>query len=82
MKKVLFICTHNRCRSILAEAVTKHIARGDLDARSAGSDPAGVVHPLSLQYLDEAGISTAGLSSQSWDAHEDWAPDIVITVCD
>jgi arsenate reductase len=80
--KLLFICTHNRCRSILAEAITNHLAKGRLVARSAGSQPAGEVHPLTLQYLSEAGISTNGLCSQSWDEHENFAPDVVITVCD
>jgi arsenate reductase (thioredoxin) len=82
MKKILFICTHNRCRSILAEAITNHLGDGLLAARSAGSQPAGEVHPLSLQYLQEAGIETNYLKSQSWDDHEQWHPDIVITVCD
>ncbi len=80
--KLLFICTHNRCRSIIAEAVTRHLGGSVLQARSAGSQPSGEVHPLSLKYLAEAGIDTAGLCSQSWDEHEDWAPDVVITVCD
>ena len=80
--KILFICTHNRCRSILAEAVTRQLGAPLLEARSAGSQPAGQVHPLSLKYLEEAGIDTAGLTSQSWDEHEQWAPDVVITVCD
>lgn len=51
-------------------------------ARSAGSQPAGVVHPLSLKYLAEAGIDTSRLKSQSWDEFEDFEPDLVITVCD
>ena len=80
--KLLFICTHNRCRSILAEAITRQFGGPGLEARSAGSQPAGQVHPLSLKYLEEAGIETKGLVSQSWDAHESWAPDVVITVCD
>lgn len=80
--KLLFICTHNRCRSILAEAITNHLGHGVLTARSAGSQPAGQVHPLSVQYLSEAGINTEGLQSQSWDEHEAWNPDVVITVCD
>ncbi len=80
--KILFICTHNRCRSILSEAITNHHANGKLIARSAGSQPAGVVHPLSLKYLNEAGIPTADLASQSWDDFEDFEPDLVITVCD
>ena len=80
--KLLFICTHNRCRSIIAEAVTNHVGGTRLHARSAGSQPSGEVHPLSIKYLGEAGIPTDGLCSQSWDDHEDWAPDVVITVCD
>jgi len=80
--KLLFICTHNRCRSILAEAITNHLSCDRLIARSAGSQPVGQVHPLSLKYLAEAGISTQGLCSQSWDEHEHWNPDVVITVCD
>jgi arsenate reductase len=80
--KLLFICTHNRCRSILAEAITNHLGNGRLQARSAGSQPAGEVHPLTLKYLVEAGISTANLSSQSWDELENFEPDVVITVCD
>lgn len=80
--KILYICTHNRCRSILSEAMTQHAGQGLLEARSAGSQPAGAVHPLSLRYLAEAGIDTAGLQSQSWDEFKDFAPDVVITVCD
>lgn len=80
--KVLYICTHNRCRSILSEAITNHLSGGLLEARSAGSQPVGEVHPLSLRYLVEAGISTEGLVSQSWDELESFAPDVVITVCD
>ncbi len=80
--KLLFICTHNRCRSIIAEAVTNSLGGDRLEARSAGSQPSGEVHPLSIRYLQEAGIATDGLCSQSWDEHETWAPDVVITVCD
>ncbi|WP_372779852.1 arsenate reductase ArsC [Litorivivens sp.] len=80
--KILYICTHNRCRSILSEAITHQRADGLLDARSAGSQPAGEVHPLSLRYLAQRGYRTEGLQSQSWDAFEDFAPDLVVTVCD
>ena len=79
---ILFVCTHNRCRSILSEAITNHISRGSIKAFSAGSQPSGVVHPLSLRYLDEAGINIEGLSSQSWDEFEHSHLDVVITVCD
>lgn len=82
MIKILFICTHNRCRSILSEAITNQLGKGLLDARSAGSQPAGEVHLLSLKYLQETGYDTAGLKSQSWDDLETFDPDVVITVCD
>jgi len=80
--KLLFICTHNRCRSILAEAITRHLANSRIVAASAGSDPANQVHPLSIKYLNERGICTQGLVSQSWDEFTDFAPDAVITLCD
>ena len=80
--KLLFICTHNRCRSILAEAIVKHIADARLDAASAGSEPAGEVHPLSLKFLQERGIDTHHCQSQSWDEFEDYSPDAVLTLCD
>ena len=47
--KILYICTHNRCRSILSEAITNYVAGDKITARSAGSQPSGVVHPLSLK---------------------------------
>ncbi|MFT7561547.1 MAG: arsenate reductase [Flavobacteriales bacterium] len=80
--KILYICTHNRCRSILSEAITNHLAKGSLQAFSAGSQPVGQVHPLSLKYLAEKGISIEDLKSQSWDDMESEQPDIVVTVCD
>lgn len=80
--KILYICTHNRCRSILSEAITNHLANGKWQAFSAGSQPVGQVHPLSLKYLSEKGISTDGLKSQSWDDFESVQPDLVVTVCD
>ena len=80
--KILYICTHNRCRSILSEAITNQYGQGRLEARSAGSQPSGEVHPLSLKYLAEQGVSTEGLSSKSWDNLDGWVPDVVVTVCD
>lgn len=80
--KILFICTHNRCRSILSEAIVNQLAGQEIEARSAGSQPAGEVHPLTLQYLKAAGYATEGLSSQSWDDFEQFNPDVVVTVCD
>jgi arsenate reductase len=80
--KILYICTHNRCRSILSEAITRHLASDLIEARSAGSQPAGEVHPASLKALRAAGIDTSGLQSQSWNELESFAPDLVVTVCD
>ncbi|RLA03889.1 MAG: arsenate reductase ArsC [Gammaproteobacteria bacterium] len=80
--KILFICTHNRCRSILSEAITNQMAGDKVSAFSAGSEPAGEVHPLSLKYLQQRGIATGNLSSKSWDEFKTVQPDIVITVCD
>ncbi len=84
---VLFLCTHNSARSILAEATLNHIGRGRFKAWSAGSSPRDnqQPNPLGLQVLKNAGISTDGLYSKSWDefAQPD-APkmDLIITVCD
>ena len=80
--KLLFICTHNRCRSILSEAITNQRAQGILTAASAGSAPVDAVHPLTLRFLQERGYDTAGLASQSWADLEAFEPDRVITVCD
>ena len=80
--KILYICTHNRCRSILSEAITNQRAAGVLEARSAGSQPAGEVHPLSLRYLRESGYDTTELKSESWEDFQEFNPDVVITVCD
>jgi arsenate reductase (thioredoxin) len=79
--KILFICTHNRCRSILGEAIANKLGGDRISARSAGSQPAGEVHPLTLKYLQARGYPAAGLTSQSWDLISE-EPDAVITVCD
>lgn len=80
--KLLFVCTHNRCRSILCEAITSQRGAGLLEAASAGSAPVDAVHPLTLRYLEERGYQTAGLRSQSWNELEAFDPDQVVTVCD
>jgi arsenate reductase len=77
---VLFLCTGNSCRSILAEATFNHLAPAQWRAMSAGSQPAGHVHPRSLALLAREGIATEGLFSKSWDGLP-LTPDIVITVC-
>ena len=82
---VLFLCTGNSARSILAEVLLRHWGRGRFVAYSAGSQPKGQAHPLALQVLQEHHFSTEGLRSKSWNefAGPDAAPmHFVFTVCD
>ena len=78
--KLLFLCTGNSCRSILAEATFNHLAPADMHAMSAGSQPAGAVHSRSIALLKSKGIVTDGCFSKSWD-NLPQVPDIVVTVC-
>lgn len=81
---VLFLCTHNAARSILAEGLANSLGGGWLRGHSAGSHPAGRIHPLALATLRERGCQTAGLRSKSWQAFAQAGAmpmDLVITVC-
>ena len=78
--KILFLCTGNSCRSILAEATFNLLAPAGMRAMSAGSQPTGEVHPRSIALLKSKGIATDGYFSKSWD-NLPYVPDIVITVC-
>lgn len=80
-RSVLFLCTGNSCRSVLAEATFNALAGPEWRAMSAGSHPTGTIHPRSLALLQREGISTEGLHSKSWVGLPS-IPDIVITVCD
>lgn len=77
---ILFLCTGNSCRSILAEATFNALAPTGMKAMSAGSKPTGEVHPRSIALLKRKGIATEGYYSKSWD-NLPITPDIVITVC-
>lgn len=77
---VLFLCTGNSCRSVLGEATFNHLAPEGWRALSAGSKPAGYIHPRSLALLEQEGISTEGYFSKSWNDLP-VTPDIVLSVC-
>jgi len=82
---VLFLCTGNSARSILAEAILNHLGEGRFRAFSGGSRPKGEVHPLALDLLKSLGMPTEGLRSKSWDGFaRPGAPqmEFVFTVCD
>lgn len=82
MKKVLVLCTGNSCRSVMAEALINQLAKDQFEAVSAGSKPAGYVHPKSIETLINHGINPGQPRSKSWDEFKDQIFDYVITVCD
>lgn len=82
MKRVLVLCTGNSCRSVLAEALINQLGKGKFEAVSAGSKPAGYVHPKSIETLKRHGIDLGKPSSKSWDMFGGQKFDVVITVCD
>lgn len=82
---VLFLCTGNAARSIIAECLMRDLGKGNFHAFSAGSYPKGQVHPLALRLLNDQEISTKGVRSKSWDEFaRPGAPlmNFVFTVCD
>ena len=79
--RVLFVCTGNSARSIMAEALLRHLGGGRFEVHSAGTEPRGV-NPLTLRVLDEAGIDASGARSKSVDDYLGQTFDYVVTVCD
>ena len=82
---ILFLCTGNSARSVMAEALMNRLSQNRFRAYSAGSHPAGQVNPLTLELLSRKGFATEGLRSKNWDEFaQSGAPamDFVVTVCD
>src|SRR5688572_32864033 len=80
--KVLVLCTGNSCRSVMAEALINDLGCGRYQAWSAGSVPAGYVHPKSIETLQRYGIDPGQPRSKSWNDFAEQSFDLVITVCD
>lgn len=80
--RILFVCTHNSCRSIMAEALARHLGEGRLIASSVGSHPSGSVNPQALSVLVQQGVDVAQLKSKSWQDVAEFNADILVTVCD
>jgi arsenate reductase len=81
-QKILFLCTGNSCRSVMAEALINHLGEGRYKAWSAGSSPAGYVHSKAIETLKRHGIDSGAPQSKSWDVFANESFDLVITVCD
>lgn len=81
-QRILVVCTGNSCRSIMAEGLINTLGEGRFEASSAGSQPAGYVHPKALAMLNRHGIEVKDPQSQSWDHFASESFDTVITVCD
>ena len=81
-KRILFLCTGNAARSQMAEGLARAFHGDTVDVVSAGSRPAGWVHPLAIRALAEIGIDASGQTSKSADEFLDQPFDVVVTVCD
>ena len=81
-KQVLFLCTGNSCRSQMAEGLVNHYLSDEWKAYSAGTDPAGYVHPLAVEALSDLGVDISRQFSKSTDEFRESKFDTVVTVCD
>lgn len=81
-QSVLILCTGNSCRSQMAEVIWNSLGQEGWEAKSAGSSPAGFVHPLAINAMNELGLSTQELTSKSMELFQDCDIDLVVTVCD
>lgn len=81
-RKILFLCTGNCCRSQIAEALLRHLAGERFESLSAGSHPAGYIHPLAISALEQMAVSYENQRSKSWNDFAAVPIDVVITVCD
>jgi arsenate reductase len=81
-KNVLFLCTGNSCRSQMAEGLVNHYLGDEWQAFSAGTKPAGYVHPLAVRAMSELNIDISRQRSKSADEFRECALDVVVTVCD
>lgn len=80
--RILVLCTGNSCRSVMAEALFNHMGKGTIEAVSAGSHPAGYIHPKSIETLKRHGIDPGTPRSKSWNEFSGQSFDLVVTVCD
>ncbi len=81
VQRVLILCTGNSCRSVMAESLFNHLGKGHYEAVSAGSFPAGYVHPKSIETLKRHGIDPGQPRSKSWDEFAEQPFDLVVTLC-
>lgn len=82
MTRILILCTGNAARSQIAEGLVRHLGGEEIDVHSAGTHPAGFVHPLAIATMMERGIDISNQKSKSVDPFIDQSFDYVITVCD
>ncbi|WP_152098104.1 arsenate reductase ArsC [Lacipirellula parvula] len=82
MKKVLVLCTGNSCRSQMAEALWNKLGEGEWQAVSAGSKPAGYVHPMAIEVMKDLGVDLSSATSKHVEQFDKEAFDVVVTVCD